>query len=330
MKISVVGDGGWGSALAVLISRNGFNVKLWGAFSEYVEEVKQSRINYKFLPGIKLPKNIELSSDLKYVLSGTEYVILAVPSYYMRRVLKKIKKFEGFRKLTFLSVSKGIEYSSKKFMSEVIAEELGNVKLAVLSGPNIAAEVARGIPSAAVCASRIKKTAKSFQDVLMSKSFRVYTNDDLIGVEMAGALKNIIAIACGISDGIGYGTNTKAALLTRGLAEITRFAVSLGAKAKTFSGLAGCGDLVTTAFSSKSRNRSLGEKLGKGQSLKTILDGMEMVAEGVITAKAVIKMAEKHNMEMPITNEVCNVLFKNRNPYDAVEALMLRAKKREK
>ncbi len=329
MNISIIGDGGWGTALAILLCKKGTKVKVWGAFPKYIKFLRKKRVNVKFLPGVKIPQQIDFTENLKVALADAGLVVLAVPSQYMRKILKRIKRCQRLN-LKLLSVTKGIENQTSKRMSEVITEELPRCKLAVLSGPNIAYEVARHIPSAAVCASNNKQLANMVQATLMRPTFRVYTHTDLIGVELAGALKNIIAIACGISDGLGFGTNTKAALLTRGLAEIARLGVAMGAKHKTFSGLSGMGDLVTTCLSKKSRNRSLGEQLGKGKSLKSILKRTEMVVEGIVTTKSAVKLALNYNVEMPITREVFNVLFLNKNPRDAVGSLMLRAKKKEK
>ncbi|MFH2139044.1 MAG: NAD(P)H-dependent glycerol-3-phosphate dehydrogenase [Candidatus Omnitrophota bacterium] len=328
MNISVIGDGGWGTAIAVLLKQKGLGVKVWGAFPEYVKILNSKRDNLKFLPGVKIPRGILFSNDLNEVVDNTDLVVLAVPSKYLRGVCQSLSKF-NVGKMDFLSVAKGIEYDTLMRMSEVISQELGRVRLAVMSGPNIASEVARGIPSAAVCASRHNKLTSKVQEIFMTNSFRVYTHNDLVGVELAGALKNIIAIACGISDGLGYGTNTKAALLTRGLAEIARLGCSVGAKQRTFSGLSGMGDLVTTCFSKESRNRGLGEQLGKGKKLNDILAKTEMIVEGVITTKSAVKLAKNNGIELPIANEVFNVLFRNKNPFTAVQSLMLRKKTKE-
>ena len=328
MKIAIVGDGGWGTALAVLLSRKKIDVNLWGAFPDYVRVMNRTRKNEKFLPGITIPRSVEISDDLALTLNKARVIILAVPSQYMRGILKKIKKFNTSRSL-FLSVAKGLEYKSNSIMSELIKEELNCRNPAVLSGPNIAYEVARGIPSAGVCACTKKNTAAAIQDIFMQKSFRVYTNRDVKGVELAGAFKNIIAIACGISDGLGFGINTKSALLTRGLAEITRLGSVMGAQKKTFNGLAGMGDLITTCMSSRSRNRWLGEELGKGNSISSVLKKTEMIIEGVIAAKTVVKLSKKYRVTLPITQEVYSVLFEHKKPKAALESLMLRAKKNE-
>lgn len=329
IEIAVLGDGGWGTTLAILLSRKGFSVTLWGAFDDYVRYLKRKRINAKFLPGIKIPQQIEITSDLKLALKNKRLVILAVPSQYMRAVIKRVKRSNYSRNTFYLSVAKGIEIGSLKRMSEVIHEELGSVKLAVLSGPTIAHEVVKGIPTTAVVASGDRNLRNYLQDIFMTPEFRIYTNDDVVGIELGGSLKNVIAIACGISDGLGFGTNTKAALLSRGLAEISRLGQALGARRQTFSGISGLGDLVTTCISPYSRNRFVGEQIGKGKTLKQISRRMQMVAEGIPTTKSAYALSQKHKVEMPITKEVYQVLYKNKSSLRAVKDLMLREKKEE-
>lgn len=328
LRIGILGDGGWGTTLAILLSKKGYQVSLWGAFKKYSKQISQSRRNPKFLPGIRIPKEIEITSDIKSAITAKQVIVLAIPSQYTRSVLKKIKN--GFPKNTiFLSVTKGIEISSSKRISEVIHSELGPVKLAVLSGPTIAQEVAKGIPTTAVVASGSKKIRKTIQEVFSTERFRVYTNPDIIGVELGGSLKNVIAIACGVSDGLGFGTNTKAAILTRGLAEISRLGKVMGAKPETFSGISGLGDLVTTCISNQSRNRMVGELIGRGKSLKEICRHMQMVAEGVPTAKSAHALSIKYKTEMPITKEVYRLLYENKSPRQAVKDLMTRRSKEE-
>lgn len=329
MKIAVLGEGGWGTTLAVLLAKKGLNVTLWGAFPDYISYLDKKRINTKFLPQIKIPNSIEITHDLKNAIMDKQLIIFAIPSQYMRGVLKKIKQFNYPPRAIYLSVTKGIEMESLKRMSEVIHAELGNVKLAVLSGPTIAQEVARGIPTTAVIASHDKRLRKYLQNIFMTGNFRIYTNDDVVGVELGGSLKNIIAIACGISDGFGFGTNTKAALLSRGLTEISRLGHAMGAKVSTFSGISGLGDLVTTCISPYSRNRFVGEQIGKGKSLVQIKKGMETVAEGIPTTRSAYKLSLKYKVQMPITMEVYNVLYKNKPPLRAVKDLMTRERKEE-
>jgi len=327
-NISILGDGGWGTTLAILLHKKGYKIKLWGAFKEYVNFLDKRRINEKFLAGVKIPKGIIISNDLAKVVKEADLIILAVPSQYLRGVLRKIKKCKVSNKI-FLSVVKGIETGSLKRMSELVRENLGKVKLAVLSGPTIAREVVSSIPSTAVIACKELKIARILQDVLMNERFRIYTNKDVVGVELGGSLKNIIAIACGISDGLKFGKNTKAAILARGLAEMTRLGTVLGADIKTFAGISGLGDLVTTCISPFSRNRFVGEQIGKGRKLKDILKKMEMVAEGIPTAKSAYLLSLKHKVDMPITTEIYSVLYKNKNPLKAVDDLMLRKKRNE-
>ncbi len=327
-KIAILGDGGWGTTLAIHLKKKGFRVTLWSAFKDYAEYLKRKRVNSKFLPGIAIARDIEITANLKAAVSGAEIIVLAIPSQYLRRVLKKLKKLEISRSL-FVNVAKGIETVSLKRMSEVVKEELGAVKQASLSGPTIAREVALGIPTAAVISAKDAKVAKYLQQIFNSGRFRVYTNSDLAGVELGGSLKNVIAIACGISDGLGFGTNTKAALLSRGLAEMTRLGKKMGAQEKTFFGISGLGDLATTCISRFSRNRFLGEEIGKGKSVRSVIQKMQMIAEGYPTAKSVYKLSRKFKVEMPITKEIYCVLYKNKNPLKAVNDLMNRSMKEE-
>jgi glycerol-3-phosphate dehydrogenase (NAD(P)+) len=327
--IAVIGDGGWGTTLAVLLFKKGFNVCLWSAFTDYASYLDKKRVNVKFLPGVKIPRGIEITSDIRAAVSGKGIVVIAVPSQYLRSVLKKLKKSAYPRQAIYLSVTKGIEIKTLKRMSQLIKEELGNVNTAVLSGPTIAWEIAKGIPATAVVASGSIGVRKYLQEIFITDRFRIYTNSDVVGVELGGSLKNVIAIACGISDGLGFGANTKAALLARGLAEITRLGKAMGGKPATFSGISGLGDLVTTCVSTHSRNRFVGEEIGKGKSLGQIKSHMLMVAEGVPTAKSAYELSRKYKVDMPIAKEVYSVLYKNKSPVKAVKDLMTREKKEE-
>ncbi|MFA4842646.1 MAG: NAD(P)H-dependent glycerol-3-phosphate dehydrogenase [Candidatus Omnitrophota bacterium] len=329
IKAAVLGDGGWGTALAILLNSNAHKVTLWGAFADYVKQLNKLKVNSRFLPGVKIPKAIEITADLNIALFEKDLIVLAVPSQYLRLVLKKIKGAADFHRPIFLSVTKGIELNTLKRMSEVIHQELGNVRLAVLSGPTIAHEVALNLPTTAVIAAHDEALRKYLQAIFMTKRLRVYTNEDVVGVELGGSLKNVIAIACGISDGLKFGSNTKAAILSRGLAEISRLGHAMGAKASTFSGISGLGDLVTTCISAYSRNRFVGEEIGKGKALNKIIAHMQMVAEGVATAKAAFALSKKYKVDMPITKEVYQVLYKNKPAALAVEDLMGRKKKEE-
>lgn len=326
--VTILGDGGWGTTLSILLSKKGYDVCLWGIFKDYVGLLKKRRENFKFLKGIKVPENINITSEIKEALGYSQTIILAIPSKYFRSVLKDIKGINK-KDYLFLSATKGIENKSLMRMSEVVISQLGEVDLAVLSGPNIAQEIARHKPAVSVVAAKNPRIAQHFQDLLSSENFRVYTNDDVIGVELGGSLKNIIALACGISDGLGLGTNAKAALLTRGLVEISRLGVAMGAKRETFFGVSGLGDLVTTATSFYSRNRFVGEEIAKGKRLAAIVKKMQMVAEGISTTKAAYELSKRHNVEMPITKEIYHVLYSNKSPKKAVRDLMLREKKPE-
>ncbi len=327
-NICVIGDGGWGTTLAVLVAKKHYNVTIWGAFPEYIETLKITRDNIKFLPGVKIPDNVKFTSVMSDALRGSELVVLAVPSQYMRGVLNMLKMEDLSDKL-FVSVTKGIENSTLKRMSEVIHEVLGKLSLSVLSGPTIALEVANGSPSTAVAASEDISLACEVQRIFMTDRFRIYATDDVVGVEMGGSLKNIIAIAAGAVDALGFGTNAKAALLTRGLVEMVRLGVAMGGKTETFYGLSGLGDLTTTCISQYSRNRWLGEEIGKGKKLKDLLNETDMVVEGVVTAKSAFNLAKKYNVEMPITSEIYKVLYENKDPHSAVHDLMTRAPKIE-
>lgn len=328
-KIAILGDGGWGTTLGILLHNKGHNVTIWGAFKDYVSAVARSRVNTRFLPGIKIPKGITLTGDLGAALKNKGIILLAVPAQYTRQVVKKAAS-EGYPpKAIYVSAAKGIEIGTAKRVSEVIHDELGRVRLAVLSGPTIAHEIAQGKPAVAVIASHDAKTARFLQNIFITERFRIYTNDDVVGVELGGSLKNVIAIACGVSDGLGFGANTKAAILARGLAEISRLGMAMGARARTFSGISGLGDLVTTCISPYSRNRFVGEEIGKGKRLKSITRGMQMVAEGVPTAKSAYALSLRYKVDMPITREVYNVIYKNKPALKALKDLMARRRKEE-
>ncbi|HRZ87209.1 MAG TPA: NAD(P)H-dependent glycerol-3-phosphate dehydrogenase [bacterium] len=328
MKIAVIGDGGWGTTLAVHLQKKGNNVFLWGAFPDYVEFMRQKRENKKFLPGIEIPHELGLTGDIEEAVHAAKMVVLAVPSHFMRGVLQQFpsRKWDD---TIFISVSKGIENDTLKRMSEVIGETVRPKKVAVLSGPSHAEETARGIPTSVVVASRDHEDAKAVQTIFSSPSFRVYSSTDVVGVELGGSLKNVIAIAAGISDGLGFGDNSKAALMTRGIAEMMRLGVALGGKPQTFSGLSGIGDLITTCISRHSRNRNFGEMIGNGKSVEEALRSTEMVVEGFRTAKSVHQIYSRTNVKMPIAEEAYKVLYEGKKPLKAVEDLMMRDLKAE-
>lgn len=329
-KIAILGDGGWGTTLATLLFKKGLQVILWGAVPDYIEFLKVTRENKKFLPGFKIPEEIFLTSDLREALEGPQSVIIAIPSQFLRPVMRRIKELKLARDIGIaISAVKGIENKTFKRPSQIIADEAGLKGVAVLSGPTIAREIANGLPTSCVVASEKEDLAKEAQELIMSERLRIYTSSDIIGVELGGALKNIIAIATGISDGLGLGTNAKSALFTRGLVEMKRLAIALGAKEQTLNGLSGMGDLLTTCISPYSRNRHVGEEIARGRRLDEILKDMEMVAEGVETARAVFELSRRMDIDLPITEQVYRVLFENKNPLSAVTDLMTRQKKAE-
>lgn len=325
-KIAVLGDGGWGTTVAILLSNKGHDITLWGAFPKYVEALKRDRINSKFLPGVKIPEGIKFVSDTAGIPKDAICVI-AIPTKYLRETLSKLKGKIPIEKV--VSLTKGIEVETLKRPTEIIKEVLGAKSIAALSGPSISFEVARNIPATCAIASENEAFAKEMQEVFTTPTFRTYTTTDIIGVELGGALKNIIAIAAGISDGMEFGVNTKAALLTRGLVEIIRLGVKMGGRKETFFGLSGLGDLATTCMSTHSRNRWLGEEIGRGKKLKDVLGATEMIAEGITTTKSTYELSKTLNVEMPITEKIYEVLYKNKMPREAVGELMTRALKAE-
>lgn len=327
MKIAVIGDGGWGSALALVAARNGHEVRIWGPDAEYLREVERTRENPRFLPGVKMEGALSWASDPAAVAGGAEAVVFVVPSQYARGTLRKFAGTVGAG-VPVASATKGFEEGSLKRMSELVREEWG-VEAVALSGPSIAPETARGVPTAVTVAGE-RGTAEFFQRALGGETFRVYTGDDVVGVELGGAVKNVIALAAGICDGLGYGINTKAALVTRGAAEIARLGVAMGAKEETFAGLSGVGDLMVTCFSPQSRNHTVGERLGRGEALEAILGGMVQVAEGVRTCGSALALARKHGVEAPIVEEVDAVLHGRRDAREGVRRLMGRPGKAER
>lgn len=330
-KIAIIGAGSWGTALAIVLSDNGHEVRLWGHKPEQINEINTLHTNGKYLPDITLQSSIIGFSSLEEALDGIKIIVLAVPTKAIREVLGKIKMFQK-NALTIVHVSKGIEPDSLLRISEIIEDELPAEliqSIVVLSGPSHAEEVSLRQPTTVTVSSKQMKEAERIQDLFINHNFRVYTNPDIIGAEIGGALKNIIALAAGITDGLGYGDNAKAALMTRGLAEISRLGTKMGASPLTFSGLTGIGDLIVTCTSVHSRNWRAGNMLGKGKNLQEVLDNMGMVVEGVRTTKAAYQLAHKYNVTMPITNALYNVLFNNINTKDAVDALMARGKTHE-
>ena len=330
MEITVLGAGSWGTTLALVLDQNNHSVACWSFFEEDIEAIKKTGKNEKFLPGVSIPESIKFTNSLIDSIAHAKVIVVAVPSHVVRSVIESLKN-KIRSDMIWVSVAKGIENESLLRVSEVL-REAGKIKkdnIAVLSGPSHAEEVSRKIPTAIVSASKSIETAQLIQKLFMTPYFRVYSNIDIVGVEIGGAFKNIIAIAAGICDGAGFGDNTKAALMTRGLVEIHRLGVKLGAKPDTFAGLAGMGDLIVTCMSKHSRNRYVGEQIGKGRKLQDILDEMVMVAEGVKTTKSGFNIAQKYKLDMPITIEVYKTLFEDKPPIEAMKELMTRESKME-
>lgn len=328
-KIAVLGAGSWGTALALVLADNKHEVRLWGHREEHVSDINEKRENAKYLPGVTLPTNIITSSNIEYVLQDVDAIVVSVPSKAIREVIRKIKPYIT-PAMKIVHVSKGIEPDTLCRISEMIAEELdNNSDIVVLSGPSHAEEVGRRQPTTVTVSSTNMRAAEYIQDLFINQHFRVYTNPDVVGVEIGGALKNIIALGAGITDGLNFGDNAKAALITRGLAEISRLGTKMGANPLTFAGLTGIGDLIVTCTSSHSRNWRAGNMLGSGMDLQEVLDNMGMVVEGVRTTKAAYQLAQKEQVDMPITNALYQVLFNNMSTKDAVDGLMGRVRKHE-
>jgi len=330
-RVTVVGAGSWGTALAGLLARKEVPVRLWAREEEVAAQIREEHENRTFLPGVELPRELEATTDLAEALSGAEIVVSVVPSQFAGAVLEGAAGAIPPDALV-VSASKGIEFPSGRRMDEVLSALLPPEqahRLTFLSGPSFAAEVARSQPTAVVVASRSEEARLRVQELFQTPYFRVYTNSDVLGVELGGALKNVIALAAGAVAGLGFGHNTLAALITRGLAEMTRLGVAMGADPATFSGLAGMGDLVLTCTGSLSRNRTVGFRLGRGEGLESILADLKGVAEGVRTVQAVRELAERHGVEMPICSEVHALLWEGRDPREAVRNLMLRDPKPE-
>jgi glycerol-3-phosphate dehydrogenase (NAD(P)+) len=331
-KVCVLGAGGWGIAIANLLAEKGNQVALWEFDKKAADELSSGRVLPAKLPGIRLHDSIIVSNDLAKTMDDSPFICLVVPSQTLRSVACRIAEIKQKNKPILINLAKGIEVDSLKRMSEVLAESIPRGKysgIATLSGPSHAEEVSRGMPTAVVAASTDKSISSAVQELFRTARFRVYTSNDILGVELAGSLKNIVALASGMLDGLGLGDNTRGALLTRGLAEIVRMGRKLGADPITFSGLSGVGDLVTTCLSRHSRNRFVGEQIGLGKSLQDVLSAMTMVAEGVQTTKSGYQLSEQYQVEMPITREVYQVLFGGKSPAEAINDLMVRDPKPE-
>ena len=327
-KVSVIGAGSWGTALSRLLSTNGHQVTVWSLIESEIQMLKEKREHVSKLPGVKLPEDILFTSDLEEAIRGRDLLVLAVPSVYTRTTAHSMKPFVEEGQI-IVNVAKGIEESTLKTLDVIIEDEIPQGTVAVLSGPSHAEEVGRGLPTTCVVGAHNKSTAEFIQNVFMSEVFRVYTSPDMLGIELGGALKNVIALAAGMADGLGYGDNTKAALITRGIAEISRLAIVMGARAETLSGLTGIGDLIVTCASVHSRNRRAGMLIGQGKTMQEAMDEVQMVVEGVYSTKAAVALAEKYQVPMPIIEQVNQVLFHDKPVKEAVQELMLRDRKAE-
>ncbi len=327
-NISVLGAGSWGLGLALLLNNNGHNVTVWSVLKDEVIMLQTEREHKRCLPGVRIPDSITISGDTANVINNADVLVLAVASPYTRSTAKLIAPFVKEGQI-IVNVAKGVEEHTLLTLCQIVEEEIPQAKVSVLSGPSHAEEVSRGIPTTCVIGAHEKSTAEYLQNVFMSDVFRVYTSPDMLGICIGGALKNVIALAAGIADGLGYGDNTKAALITRGNAEITRLGVAMGANPHTFSGLSGIGDLIVTCASMHSRNRRAGILIGKGYTKDQAMEEVHMVVEGVFSAKAALELSKKYNIEMPIVEQVNKILFEDKPAAEAVKELMLRDKKIE-
>lgn len=327
-KIGIVGAGSWGIALSVLLHNNGHEVSVWSIIKEEVEMLREKREHESKLPGVKLPENMVFTDDLQEIALDKDVLILAVPSPYTRSTSKMLRPYVKEGQL-IVNVAKGVEDNTFDTLTDIIGEEIPQAEAAVLSGPSHAEEVGRGLPTTCVVGAKSRKTAEYLQNIFISPVFRVYTSPDILGIELGGALKNVIALAAGMADGLGYGDNTKAALITRGISEISRLGMAMGGNPKTFYGLTGIGDLIVTCASVHSRNRKAGYLMGKGYTMEQAMDEVKMIVEGVYSAKAARGLAKKYQVEMPIVEQVNKILFEGKKADEAVNELMLRDRKEE-
>ena len=327
-KIGVIGAGSWGTALALLLHKNGNEVTVWSIVQAEIDMLNSEREHKDKLPGVKLPDDMIFTTNLSEAIQNMDVLVMAVPSVFTRSTAHMMKEFVAKNQI-IVNVAKGIEEETLMTLSEIIEEEIPQADVAVLSGPSHAEEVGRGIPTTIVVGAKTRRTAEYLQNIFMSPVFRVYISPDIIGIELGAALKNVVALAAGIADGLGYGDNTKAALITRGIAEISRLGVAMGGKFETFCGLSGIGDLIVTCASMHSRNRRAGILIGQGYTMDEAMKEVKMVVEGVYSAKAALKLAKKYNVEIPIVEQVNAVLFDGKAADEAVKDLMLRDKKIE-
>ncbi|MGN0170621.1 MAG: NAD(P)H-dependent glycerol-3-phosphate dehydrogenase [Lachnospiraceae bacterium] len=327
-KVSVIGAGSWGTALACVLNDNGHDVTIWSVMEEEITALKKDREHKAKLPGVRIDEKIELTSDLEAAMEEKDMLVLAVPSVFTRSTCKSMKPYLKKDQL-IVTVAKGIEEDTNLTLAEIIGEELPEAEVAVLCGPSHAEEVGRRLPTTVVAGSKKKEVAERVQSYFMNENFRVYTSPDVLGMEVGSSLKNVIALAAGMADGLGYGDNTKAALITRGIAEIGRLAVAMGAKSETLQGLTGIGDLIVTCASVHSRNRKAGYLIGQGKTMKEAMEEVQMVVEGVYSAKSALQLAEKYHVSMPIVEVVNRVLFEDFPAKDAVRELMVRDRRIE-
>lgn len=327
-NVGVMGAGSWGTALALLLHKNGHQVTVWSINQEEVDMLSSKREHTSKLPGVKLPEEMIFTSNMEEAIVGKDFLVLAVPSPFTRSTARNMKPYVKEGQI-IVDVAKGIEEATLMTLSQQIEEEIPQADVAVLSGPSHAEEVGRGLPTIVVIGARTKETAEYLQSMFMNEVFRVYTSPDMLGMELGGSLKNVIALAAGIADGMGYGDNTKAALITRGIAEIARLGVKMGGAIESFTGLTGIGDLIVTCASVHSRNRKAGYLMGQGKSMQEAMDEVQMVVEGVYSTKAAVKLGEKYGVSLPIINKVNEVLFEGKDPKEAVNELMLRDSKAE-
>ena len=327
-NVGIIGAGSWGTALALLLHTNGHQITVWSFRKEEAERLSKEREHKSKLLGIKLPEDMEFTGDLEKAVTGKDFIVMAVPSHAARSTARKMNPYIQDGQI-IVDVAKGIEEDTLMTLSQQIEQEIPQADVAVLSGPSHAEEVGRGLPTTVVIGAKTKKTAEYLQSMFMNEVFRVYTSPDILGMELGGSLKNVIALAAGIADGMGYGDNTKAALITRGIAEIARLGVKMGGSIESFTGLTGIGDLIVTCASVHSRNRKAGYLMGQGKSMEEAMKEVNMVVEGVYSAKAAVKLGEKYGVSLPIINKVNEVLFNGKDPKEAVNELMLRDSKAE-
>lgn len=328
LTVAVLGAGSWGTALSLVLNSKGHSVNLWMRRKEQYDEIMIKRENHKYLPNVYIPKEIKVFNDLIDAIKNSDIIVLAIPTQKVREIIKSIKSHVNSGQI-IVNVAKGIEEKTQLTISQIVAEELPQQPYAILSGPSHAEEVVKDIPTTIVVASKERRIAEYIQEVFITSFFRVYTNPDVIGVELGGALKNVIAFGAGVADGLGFGDNARAALMTRGITEVARLGNAMGANMSTFAGLSGIGDLIVTCTSMHSRNRRAGILIGEGKNLKETLEEIGMVVEGITTTGVAYKLSKEYNIEMPITQEIYKVLYEDKDPKEAVTNLMTRSRKHE-